>query len=306
MPRLVEIPSFGGPDVLRVRQVESSAAGTGEVRVRVLAAGLNPVDWKIFAGGQAAVSYGVTLPSGNGNDFAGVVEEVGAGVTRFAPGDAVLGGYRFFAQADYFVVSEEKLVLKPADLAFEQAGSLDIAGRTAWASVRSQSLTAEDTVLVSAAAGGVGVLAAQLALRAGATVIGTASEHNHEYLRDLGVIPVSYGDGLADRVRVVAPQGVTAVLDNFGPSTIDAARELGVPAERINTIAAHGYLPELPIAHVGGSFADRDDLAAVAALIASGEIDLPIDSIYPLERVAEAYERLIAGHLRGKIVLVTD
>jgi len=306
MSRFVEITRFGGPDVLAVTEVEPPRAGPGEVRVRVRAAGLNPVDYKIFAGGPAAVSYGVSLPSGNGNDFSGVIDEVGEGVTAFSVGSAVLGGRRYFAQADYVVVPVDTIIAKPDSLSFEQAGCLDIVGRTAWASVRSLHLTADDTVLVSAAAGGVGVLASQLAVRTGATVIGTAGIRNHEFLRTLGVIPVAYGEGLVDRLRALAPQGVTAVLDNNGPATIEAALELGVAPERINTIAAHGYRPDLGIGHVGGAVADLADLAELAELIASGDIQLPIDATYPLERVTEAYERMMAGHLRGKIALVTE
>ena len=303
MSRFVQFSEFGGPEVLRVADVENPQPGSGMVRVRVKAAGLNPVDHKIFAGGPAATAYGVALPSGNGNDFSGTVDAVGEDVSEWAVGDEVLGGFRFHAQADFVVVDAARVIRKPELLTFEQAGALDIAGRTAWASVASQRLDECDTVLVSAAAGGVGVIAAQLAVQAGATVVGTASEENHDFLRSLGVIPVAYGDGLEDRVRAVVTR-LTAVLDNNGRATIDAGLALGVEPDRINTIAARGYASG--VRGVGGQDADIHDLARVAKLVAAGTIVLPVDSVFPLERITEAYQRMIAGHLRGKIVVVTD
>ncbi|MET1042794.1 MAG: NADP-dependent oxidoreductase [Microbacteriaceae bacterium] len=304
--RTVIFDRFGGPEVLQLIEVPPPTAGPGQVRVRVIIAGLNPVDWKIFTGGRSAARYGVTMPSGNGNDFAGVIDEVGRGVVGLQAGDHVFGGSRMFAQADFLLIEADKVLPIPVGLDVERAGALDIAGRTAWAAVRSLGLGASDTVLVSAAAGGVGVLTAQLARRTGATVIGTASEANHEFLRKLGVIPVAYGEGLVDRVREVAPGGVTAVLDQHGPETIDAALELGVPGPRINTIAAKTYRPDLGIGTVGGFQASRADLAEVARLVASGELILPLDSVYPIERVRDAYKHLMAGHLRGKVVLATE
>lgn len=303
MPRYVRFDEFGGSDVLHiVNEDQPPQAGPGEIRVHVQSAGLNPVDWKIMNGGPAAARYNAIPPCGNGNDFAGVVDQVGPGVTGFETGDRVFGGKRMFAQADFVIVNADAILSMPDSLDFDTAGCLDIAGRTAWASVRSLSLGSQDTVLVSAAAGGVGVLAAQLALRTGARVVGTASQANHEFLRSIGVIPVQYGEGLVDRVRKVAPH-LTAALDNHGPATIDAALKLGVPGNRINTIAARGHKEDAGITNVGGAEATKEDLAAVAQLIASGEIVLPIDTVYPLERVRDAYEHLVRGHVRGKIVL---
>ncbi|TFB73240.1 NADP-dependent oxidoreductase [Cryobacterium glaciale] len=304
MARYVLIDEFGGPEVLSIVHDEQPQAGRGEVRVRVLFAGLNPVDYKIFHGGPAAARYEAVPPCGNGNDFSGVVDELGDGVTDFQLGDAVFGGKRMNAQADYVVVDATRIIKKPAALTFEQAGSLDIAGRAAWASVASLGLSVDDTVLIGAAAGGVGVLACQLALRAGATVIGTASPVNHDFLRGLGVLPVAYGDGLVDRVRAITPS-VTAALDYNGAATIDAALELGVPGARINTIAARGHRAGAGITEVGGQVADLRDLQTLAELIAAGEIVLPIDRVFPLEQVQDAYRYLMAGHLRGKVVLST-
>ncbi|MDJ0376382.1 NADP-dependent oxidoreductase [Cryobacterium sp. PH31-L1] len=304
MARYVRIDEFGGPEVLSIVHDEQPQAGRSEVRVRVRVAGLNPVDYKIFHGGPAALRYEAVPPCGNGNDFSGVIDELGDGVTGFALGDAAFGGKRMHAQADFVVVDTSRIRKKPAALSFEQAGGLDIAGRAAWASVASIGLTADDTVLIGAAAGGVGILACQLALRTGATVVGTASPVNHDFLRGLGVVPIAYGDGLVDRVRAAVPT-VTAALDYNGAATIDAALELGVPGTRINTIAARGHRSGAGVTEVGGQFADLNDLEALATLVADGEIVLPIDRVFPLDQVQDAYRYLMAGHLRGKVVLAT-
>jgi len=307
VPRFVQFEEFGSRDYLRVVEREKPWPGPGQILVRVMAAGLNPMDYKAYRNEQAAARMGVTLPSGIGQDFAGFVEERGDGATRFELGQAVLGTAPFAAIADFVVVPEDgQVIAKPDPLTFEVAGSLGVVGRTAMATVRSLDLHERDTVLVSAAAGGVGVIAVQLAVRSGATVIGTAAEENHEFLESLGVIPVTYGDGLADRVRdLIDDDRVTAVLDNYGGGTIEAALDLGVPIDRVNSIAVYG-----PAAHgaknVGGRAAGNDELVELAALLAENELVLPIDSIFPIERTVEAYARLEAGHVRGKVVVVTD
>lgn len=303
MSRFVQYSETGGPEVLTIVDVDVPQPGAGQVRVRVEAAGLNPVDFKIFRG-YIPGSYGAVLPAGVGNDYAGTVDAVGEGVTDYAVGDAVFGGARHFAIADYVVVDAASLSRRPDGLPVEVAAALDVAGRTAVATVKHVNLTADDTVLISAAAGGVGVIASQLAVRTGATVIGTVGPDNVEFVRGLGVIPVVYGDGLVDRIREAAPQGITAVLDNHGSATIEAALELGVPVSRINTIAAYAEIAKYSISGVGGaeaSIADRDELAA---LIAAGDVVVPIEATYPLTAVREAYERLEQGHLRGKIVVI--
>lgn len=308
MPRFVQFSEFGSRDGLTLVDRARPWPGPGQLLVRVMAAGLNRLDTKVYRDERAAARFGVTVPSGIGLEFAGFVEELGDGVTRFEVGEAVFGSAPYASIADFAIVAADGLVLhKPDALTFEVAGALTVAGRTAAASVRSLALRERDTVLVSAAAGGVGVLAAQLAVRAGAEVIGTASEENHAYLESLGITPVLYGEGLVDRLRDLLDDGghLTAVLDNHGTETIDAAIELGVPPERINTVAAFG--PAARGANtVGGSVATDDDLAELAGLIAENELVLPIDSIFPIERVVEAYARLEAGHVRGKIVVVTD
>lgn len=307
MPRAVRFDRFGPVDELEVVTVDPPHPSRGEIRVRVRAAGLNPVDWKLLLHPQAAKAYGfVGLPSGNGNDFSGEIDEIGEGVDAWALGDGVLGGRRFYAQADFVIVDAEAVLRKPNGLSWEQAGSLDIAGRTAMAADRWLAAAPGDTVLVSAAVGGVGVLAAQLAVRAGAKVVGTASVANHDYLRSVGVVPIAYGDGVVDRLRAAAPDGYSAMLDHQGRESMEVALALGIPPERINTIADGAYATEIGASSVGGAQAESGDLAELADLIAGGTIELPIDSSYPVERVREAYEHLIAGHLRGKVVLAFE
>ncbi|WP_286309029.1 NADP-dependent oxidoreductase [Agromyces mangrovi Wang et al. 2018] len=308
MPRAVMIERRGSVEGLAVREVERPDPGPGQVRVRVEAAGLNPVDWKIIERDAAWQAYAadLALPVGNGNDLAGIVDAVGPGVTRWAIDDEVLGGARFHAQADFALVAEDALVARPAALTWEQAGALDIVARTAAASVRQVAPQPGETVLVSAAAGGVGVLAAQLVARHGATAIGTASDDNHEFLRSIGVVPVAYGDGMVERIRSIAPGGVDAVLDNHGRATLQAGLDLGVAPARMNTIADRPFAAEIGATGVGGANARDGDLADIVALIADGELAFPVDTVFPIERVVDAYRHLQAGHLRGKVVLVTE
>lgn len=306
MARFVRFDRFGPPEVFHLVEGDIPMPGHGEVRVRVAVAGLNPVDYKLAASPEALASFGRDVPSGNGNDFAGVVDGLGTGVHGFSTGDQVYGGHRFHAQADFLIAPAAILHRVPDGLTLEQAGSLDIAGRAAIASVSSVAVGPADTVLVSAAAGGVGVLAAQLAKRAGAVVLGTAGDRNQDFLRSLGIIPVLYGDGLLERVRAAAPGGITAVIDTHGRPTLELALELGVGPERVNTIADRPFAAQHGFRGVGGQDATIAQLAELGELIARGEVVLPIDSVWPIERVVDAYRHLIDGRLRGKVVLVTS
>ena len=301
--RRVQYSSIGGPEVLEVVDAEVPHPGEGQVRVRVRAAGLNPLDAKLFRGAPTSSGNSPTLPSGNGHDFAGDIDELGAGVTAFALGDAVYGQMPSGAQADFVAIAADQLSRKPADLPYEVAGALSVAGRTAYNSVTSLNLGPDDTVFVSAAAGGVGALAAQLALRTGATVIGSASPDNHDYLRSLGIVPVAYGDGLAEALTAAH---ITAALDNHGRDSVDAALAAGAPAGRVNSIADYSAAKEYGTTAVGGRALDHAGLDSVAELIASGEVQFPIESVFALEAVGEAYERLLGSHGPGKIVLALD
>jgi NADPH:quinone reductase-like Zn-dependent oxidoreductase len=202
------------------------------------------------------------------------------------------------------VVPVRQVLAKPPELAWEQAGALHVVGATAWAAVRAVDPRPGETVVVSAAAGGVGVLTVQLARRTGATVVGVASEANHDWLRAHGVVPVAHGDGLVDRIRAAAPT-VDAFIDLFGDGYVDAALALGVPPDRIDTIIDFAAVEEHGVKADGNAVGARPEvLAELAALLAKGELELPVAATYPLERVQDAYRELERRHTRGKIVLV--
>lgn len=303
MSRAVIQEQFGGPEVLQVRDVAEPHAGPGEVRVRVSAAGLNPVDWKVAGSAEGAKRFGLTLPAGFGNDVAGLVDEVGEGVTGFAPGDRVYGGARGRAVADYAIVrpGADTLLHTPDGVDDITASTLVIAGRTADAAISAIGVHAGDTVLIGGAAGGVGVFAVQLARLAGAQVIGTASEATFGFLRDLGAEPVTYGDGLADRVRTLAPRGITAAADMIGTETALAAVDLGVAPGRIATIAAAS--PPDGVHATGGRDATPGALERITAAIAAGEFVVPIAGAFPIEQTRAAVELQRAGHVNGKVVI---
>jgi NADPH:quinone reductase-like Zn-dependent oxidoreductase len=304
MSRAVIYEIFGGPEVLELREVPEPHAGPGEVRVRVSAAGLNPMDWLIASLPEAAAQFGLTVPSGFGYDFAGVVDEAGDGATGFAVGDRVYGGAMAKAAADFVVVKTpaEALWHTPDGISDEVASTLPIAGLTAAAALAAIGLRSGDTVLIGGAAGGVGVLALQLAKLAGATVIGTASEATFEFLRQLGARPVAYGPGLADRVRALAPGGVTAATDLFGTETAETALALGVPPERISTIAA-GPNPPGGVRATGGIEAGPDALERITDAILAGQITVPIAAVFPVEQVRDAVTLQAGRHVHGKIVI---
>jgi NADPH:quinone reductase-like Zn-dependent oxidoreductase len=301
--RQVVVSKFGGPENLLLEEMPEPHATSGQVRVRVLAAGLNPVDAKIASGGSIAERFGVLPPFGNGNDFAGIVDEVGEGAA-WSIGDRVFGGARFFAQSDYIVIGDLTTLNRTPDrLSDKVAGSLDIAGRTAVAGVSALRLSPKDTVLVSAAAGGVGILAVQIARRTGARVVAVASSPHHEELRSLDVIPVAYGMGIEESISKVAPSGVTAVLDCHGAEYVELGLRLGVRASRINSVADRLAAAAIGGLSVGRAMTSTAAIRPVADLIASRAIVLPIAETYPISMVADAYRRLQRGGRLGKIVL---
>lgn len=305
MSRAVQFDHYGGIDVLQVRDVPRPVPGPGRVLIEVRAAGINPGE-ALIREGFLHDRWPATFPSGQGSDVAGVVVEVAPEVTGVSVGDDVLGfSDERSTHAEYVAVPADQVTPKPAGLSWEQAGSLNVAGSTACAAVRSLELTAADTVAVSAAAGGVGTLAVQLAVRTGATVLGIAGPGNDDWLREHGVTPVNYGDGLAERLRAAAPDGrVDAFLDLFGGGYVDlAVTELGVAPERVDTIIDFAAVERFGVLSVGSAESGIDDLAELADLIARGELDLPIAAVYPLDEVRAAYTELAARHSRGKVVL---
>lgn len=303
MSAYVEQNEIADPFILQVIDRPEPHAGPGEVRIRARAAGLNPVDWKIAAHPQVATAFGISAPTGFGNDVAGVVDEVGPGVATFAVGDRIFASARGHAVAEHVVLDANAAGIHrtPDGLADEIAGALPIAARTADAALATARIGEGDTVLIGGAAGGVGVLAVQLAVRAGATVIATASPANHDFLRELGATPTEYGDGLADRVRALAPDGLDAAVDLHGVEAIEAAAALGVPGDRLATIAAAN--PPHGAVATGGQDARPGAVDAIAALLASGELTLPIAARFPIGRIDDAVALQRGGHVRGKIVI---
>jgi NADPH:quinone reductase-like Zn-dependent oxidoreductase len=304
MPRAVQFDDYGDIDVLRVREVPRPVPGPGEVVVRVRAAGINP--------GESAIRIGffretwpATFPSGQGSDLAGVVDEVGPDVTAWSVGDEVIGWVDTRAsQAELVTVPVGHLVRRDPAVSWEAGGALFVAGTTAYAVVRSVGIGPGDTVVVAGAAGGVGSLAVQLAHRAGATVIGLAGEANHAWLAGLGVVPVRYGEGVADRIRAAAPWGVDAFLDLFGNGYVDLAIELGVAKDRINTIIDRNAAARTGVKNEGmEAWANVQVLETLAALVAAGDLEVPIAATFPLEEVRTAFRTLMQRHTHGKIVL---
>ncbi|MGK5684487.1 alcohol dehydrogenase catalytic domain-containing protein [Actinoplanes sp. URMC 104] len=300
------VRSFGGPEMLSLREVPVPQAGPGQIRVRVTAAGLNPMDWFMTSDAGTAARFGLGLPCGFGTDYAGVVDQVGAGVTGFAAGDRVFGGALSRAIADHVIIDVAGTTAAggaahrtPDGVDDRTAATLTIAGCTAAAALAVVQPGPGDTVLVGGAGGGVGVFAVQLARLAGARVIGTGSAASAEALLALGAEPVTYGEGLADRVRALAPGGVTAALDLHGTDTVQAARDLGVPDKRITTIAARidGITP------ANGADAAPGALEEIARLVATGRIRVPVAATFPVEQIGAAVELQAGRHVHGKVVI---
>jgi NADPH:quinone reductase-like Zn-dependent oxidoreductase len=302
--RAVRFHEYGGIDVLRVEEVERPVPGPGQVLVEVRAAGIQPGEVMIREGARHG-RWPAAFPSGQGSDLAGVVVEVGAQVRGFAVGDEVLGfTHGRASHAEYVVVDDVDVVSRPQGLSWDVAGSLYVAGTTAYACVFAVDPGPTDTVVVSGAAGGVGSLAVQLARHRGATVIGLASERNHAWLKERGVVPVAYGEGVAERIREACGGDVDAFIDTFGDGYVELAVELGVRPERINTIRDWQAAARIGARTYGeGAAACAVVVGELARLAARGELEVPIARGYPLEEVRDAFRELEQGHTHGKIVL---
>nr|WP_198664331.1 NADP-dependent oxidoreductase [Jiangella endophytica] len=297
----VRYARYGDPGVLSLDAVELPEPGSGEVRVAVGAAGVNPYDSKARRGLYASAGAPAE-PARVGLEYAGTVDALGPGVTAWSRGDAVFGLAPGSA-ATHVVVPADGLVAKPGWLTFVQAAALPVACETAYRAIRLLEVRTGDVVLVHAAAGGVGLVASQLALARGARVIGTAGTANHEFLASLGIEPVLYGDGLAARVRTIAPGGVDAVLDASGRGVLPVSIELAGGPERVVTIADGSasqyrvratWSADLPLPQV---------FQTLLPLVEQGTVRVPIAATFPLEQVAAAQALSESGHLRGKIVL---
>jgi NADPH:quinone reductase-like Zn-dependent oxidoreductase len=302
--RAVRFDHYGGIDVLEVVEVPTPVPGSGQLLIRVRDAGINPGEAKIREG-MLHDRWPATFPSGQGSDLAGLVEQVGDGVDGWTVGNEVIGfTHERASQAELVVVQAENVTARPAGVPWPVAGSLFVAGTTAFATVRAVSASSGDTVVVAGAAGGVGSITVQLAILAGARVIGLAGERNHAWLLDLGVLPVSYGNGVEQRIRDAAGDAVDAFIDLAGGDYVQRALDLGVKPQRIDTIVDFSAGEKYGVKTEGtAAAANAGVLAELATLIDEGRLDVPIARVYPLEQVREAFRELEQGHTRGKIVL---
>ncbi|MFH8790442.1 NADP-dependent oxidoreductase [Streptomyces roseoverticillatus] len=307
--KAISYRTYGGPEVLEFGERPNPKVGPDSVLVKVKAAAVNPVDWKARSG-YLDPALDAVFPVIPGWDVAGVVVRPGADVTEFAEGDEVIGYVRedFLSRgtfAEYVAAPVRTLARKPKNLTFEQAAGLPLAGLTAYqALVKALRLWEGETVLIHAASGGVGTMAVQIARHFGARVIGTASERNHDYLRSLGAEPVLYGDGLAERVRALAPEGVDSVLDLAGGDALTVSPGLLTHGGRLASVADPAVLG------LGGRYVfvrpDRSDLTALTDLAENGKLTVEVAKVFPLERTAEAHRLSEEGHTRGKIVVTVD
>ncbi|MEU0289725.1 NADP-dependent oxidoreductase [Streptomyces sp. NPDC006147] len=304
--KAISYARYGGPEVLEYGDVDDPKVGPDTVLVRVRAASVNPVDWKARQGHLDAILPTV-FPVVPGWDVAGVVVRPGPAVPEFAAGDEVIGYVRQDVLsggtfAEYVAAPVRTLAPKPRGLTFEEAAGIPLAGLTAYQVLhRVLGVRRGETVLVHAAAGGVGSVAVQLAAHLGARVIGTASERNHDFVRGLGAEPLSYGEGLAERVRGLAPEGVDAVFDTVGGDTLKTSANLLVPEGRLASIIDPG------VVEYGGHYwfvrPDPQDLRKLSELADQGVLAIHVEETFPLERAADAHRRSEEGHVRGKIVV---
>lgn len=304
--RAVRFHHYGDTDVLGIEDVELRAHTPGEVVVKVRVAGINPGEGKIRSGALHEL-FPATFPSGEGSDFAGTVTAVGSEVTGWNVGDEVLGwSWERSSHAEYVVVPADQLVAKPAALDWIAAGALYVAGTTAYAAVDAVDPRPGETVAISGASGGVGSIALQLAQLRGARVIAIASPRHQRWLESKGAVVVHYGDGLKERIEKEAGGAPDAFLDFHGAEYAALAVDLGVPAQRINTInypAAATYGT-----HSAGNAEGTklEILAELARLVAEGKVEIPISATYPLGEIRQAFTELEKGHTLGKIVLTFE
>ncbi|WP_411286128.1 NADP-dependent oxidoreductase [Lapillicoccus sp.] len=302
--KAITFDHYGDPEVLTLTDVDEPRVGPGEVLVRVRSASVNPVDWKVVKGNLDGVLQTV-FPAIPGWDVAGVVERVGFDTPEFTAGDEVMAYARkdvvqggTFAQL--VTVPVRALALKPASLDWHQAAGLPLAGLTAYQMMTRLEVAAGETVLVHAASGGVGILAVQIAAAMGARVIGTASEGNHAFLRELGAEPVTYGDGLTERVRELAPDGVDVVTDFVG-GVLDVTRAV------LRAGGRHGSITQPEVSEAGGLYLwvrpDAAGLRALADLADEGELTVPVAQTFSLANAADAFRLSQTGHVRGKVIV---
>lgn len=300
--KAIVIKNFGGPSVLQVSERDIPEPGLKQVRVRVRAAGVNPVDGKIRAG-TAQQMFPTQLPAVLGLEVAGTVDKVGPGVEALAVGDEVLGFADSGGYAEYTLMTTT--AVKPAELEWAAAASLPVAAETAIRVLDLLGVVQGETILIHGAAGGVGTLAVQFAAARGARVIGTARQTNHAYLRALGATPISYGEGLVDRVWASATDGVDAVLDAAGKGALEDSIKLRGGASRIVSIADPNAI-KLGVIFSNKARRDASALADVARRVAEGQVRVTVSETYSLDNAAAAHEKVDGGHGHGKVVLLVN
>ncbi|HEY3673807.1 MAG TPA: NADP-dependent oxidoreductase [Acidimicrobiia bacterium] len=306
MPRAVQFDDYGGIEVLEVREVPRPEPGVDQVLVAVRAAGINIGEAKIRQGLVRDI-FPATFPSGEGSDLAGVVAEVGANVVGWAVGDEVIGWTDNRAShAEYVIVEAANVIAKPAEIPWEVAGALFVAGVTGVATVRAVAPRADEVVVIAGAGGGVGGFAVQVAVRTGARVIALASERHHPWLRERGAAPVAYGDDVIPRITAAAgDRRVAAFIDLVGNGYVELALSLGIDKDRIDTIVDFPAIAKYEVKGEGGAAAaSAATLTELVEAVAAGDVVVPIQSIYALDDVRAAFAELEAGHVAGKIVLV--
>ena len=307
MNRAVQYRSFGDPSVLEDRLLPDEAPREGEVKILTIAVGVNPFDYKVRRGWIPTVA--VDGWHGVGSDFSGVVTEVGDGSCYFTGepirvGDPVLGWTSRGALQQQLIVPAYQVAPKPAEVDWSSAAAMIRPVITAQAAIRVLQPRTGDTVLVSAASGAVGSLFSQLAVREGAIVIGTASEARHAEVRDIGAIPVAYGEGILDRVCAAAPGGVTHVQDNFGGGTVQLGVALGVPPSRICTVVDYAAAADLGVRMPDAYDRTAARLAESARQFANGQLRLTIAREFTMDRARQAFTLLESGHPGGKIIIL--
>jgi NADPH:quinone reductase-like Zn-dependent oxidoreductase len=296
--KAVIFDKYGDPDVLHVGDVAEPHPGPGQVRIAVRAASVNPIDWKLRSGALAEVMP-IDLPKAIGHDGSGVVDEVGEGADA-AEGDAVFGFGVGFTTAEYAVLDD--FTRKPDGLSFEEAAGFPVAVETAVRSLELLGLEPGQTVLVNGAAGGVGTATVQIARARGARVIGTASERNHDFLRELGAEPTAYGEGMVERVRDLG--GADIAVDTAGAGAIPELVEITGSPDRVITIADYSA-PQYGVRVTGGQDGRyAQALAEAAKLSEEGKLSLPVARAFPFAEAAEAHRLSEGGHVRGKLVLI--
>ena len=303
MPKAYGFTSYGGPETEAMLDVAMPEPGPDEVVIAVRAAGVNPADWKIRAGQVPQFVSG--FPTVLGREAAGIVVALGANVESFQVGDEVFGRTPDGSIAEYARIPAATLAPKPAGVSFADAATLPVAAATAYDGIVQLDLQPGDTFLITGVGGGVGVAAAQIARHRGARVIGTASEAKRAFVESLGVVHVAYGDGVADRVRAVAPDGVDAIYDMVGHDALRAVASVCRDPSRLLGVSGDPTVVEL-----GGRQVDRKNtsevLVAVAALVEEGVLDPKVTHRVPFAQAGEAMRLVESGHATGKVVVEFD